>query len=131
MKHYSVLLSEIIDGLNIKPSGVYVDATLGYGGMSKCILEKLDANGLLIAIDQDKEAREYAESILKKISNNYEIVADNFQNIKKILEERNISKIDGIIFDLGFSSPQSDEPKRGFGGVSDAFVDILVNVDSK
>jgi 16S rRNA (cytosine1402-N4)-methyltransferase len=130
MKHYSVLLNEIIDGLNIKPSGIYVDATLGYGGMSKCILEKLNEEGHLIAIDQDKEAREYADSLLKKISNNYEIVADNFKNIKRILEERNISKIDGIIFDLGFSSPQIDDPQRGFSFMSDAPLDMRMNLDN-
>ena len=130
MKHYSVLLNEIIDGLNISPNGVYVDATLGYGGMSKCILEKLNKDGLLISIDQDKEARDYSEKLLSKISNNYKIVADNFKNLDKILDNLNINKIDGIIFDLGFSSPQIDDEKRGFSFMSDAPLDMRMNLDN-
>lgn len=130
MKHYSVLLNEIIDGLNIIPNGIYVDATLGYGGMSKCILEKLNKDGLLIAIDQDEEARSYSESLLSKVSNNYKIVADNFKNLDKILDNLNIKKIDGIIFDLGFSSPQIDDEKRGFSFMSDAPLDMRMNLSS-
>lgn len=131
MKHYSVLLKEIIDGLNIKPDGIYVDATLGYGGMSKCILERLNSNGLLIGIDQDKEARDYSDNLLKSIGNNYKIVADNFSNLNTILDNLNINKIDGIIFDLGFSSPQIDDKNRGFSFMSDAPLDMRMNLDSK
>ncbi len=131
MKHYSVMLNEVIDGLNIKKDGIYVDATLGYAGMSKEILKRLDSNGLLIAIDQDEEARKYSESVLSKIGNNYKIIADNFENIKEILKNNNISKIDGIIFDLGFSSPQIDESERGFSFMNDADLDMRMNLDNK
>ena len=131
MKHYSVLLKEIIDGLNIKPDGIYVDATLGYGGMSKCILEKLNDKGILLAIDQDQEARNYSDNLLKKIGNNYKIVAANFEDLKEILNNLNIQKIDGIIFDLGFSSPQIDDEKRGFSFMVDAPLDMRMNLDNK
>lgn len=130
MKHYSVMKSEVIDGLNIKEDGIYVDATLGYAGMSLEILKRLSNKGLLIGIDQDEEAREYSYNELKKISNNYKIVASNFKNIKEILDNENISKVDGIIFDLGFSSPQIDEDKRGFSFMKDSILDMRMNLDS-
>ena len=131
MKHYSVMLNEIIDSLNIKPDGIYVDATLGYAGMSSKILERLNKDGLLIGIDQDSEAREYSNNVLKQISNNYKIIDANFVELKNILEELNIAKIDGIIFDLGFSSPQIDDENRGFSFMKDAPLDMRMNLDSK
>jgi len=131
VKHYSVLLKEIIAGLNIKPDGIYVDATLGYGGMSKCILEKLNDKGLLITIDQDEEARDYSKKLFKDINKNYRIIASNFQNLKEILDDLHIEKIDGIIFDLGFSSPQIDDDKRGFSFMSDSELDMRMNLDNK
>ena len=131
MKHYSVMLNEVIDGLNIKPDGIYVDATLGYGGMSKVILSKLNSKGLLIGIDQDKLAREYSDKLLKEYGKNYKIIASNFENLDEILKKLNIKKIDGIIFDLGFSSPQIDDEKRGFSFMKDAPLDMRMNLDSK
>lgn len=131
MKHYSVMLNEVIESLNIKSDGIYVDATLGYAGMSKEILKKLNNNGLLIGIDQDAEAREYSEKVLSEISGNYQILSINFKDLKKSLDELNISKIDGIIFDLGFSSPQIDDEKRGFSFMKDAPLDMRMNLDSK
>jgi len=131
MKHYSVMCNEIIDSLNIKSNGIYVDATLGYAGMSSKILEKLDKKGLLIGIDQDIEAREYSDKVLKQIGGNYKIIDANFCDLKKKLEELNITKIDGIIFDLGFSSPQIDDEKRGFSFMKDAELDMRMNLDSK
>jgi 16S rRNA (cytosine1402-N4)-methyltransferase len=131
MKHYSVMLHEVLEALQIKPNGIYVDATLGYAGMSKEILKKLNKDGLLIGIDQDREAREYSRGELDKIGSNYKIVADNFVNLKSILEELNIKGIDGIIFDLGFSSPQIDEDKRGFSFMSDAQLDMRMDLSSK
>ena len=131
MKHYSVMCNEIIDSLNIKPDGIYVDATLGYAGMSSKILEKLNSNGLLIGIDQDSEAREYSNKVLSKISDNYRIVDANFAELKEKLEELNINKIDGIIFDLGLSSPQIDDEKRGFSFMKDAPLDMRMNITSK
>ncbi len=131
MKHYSVLCKEIIDSLNINPKGIYVDATLGYAGMSKKILEALDKDGMLIGIDQDKEAREYAEVELAKIGSNYQILPINFVDMKKSLEGLGIDKVDGIIFDLGFSSPQIDDEKRGFSFMKDAPLDMRMNQDEK
>ena len=130
MKHYSVMLKEIIASLNIKEDGIYVDATLGYAGMSKEILKRLSPKGFLIGIDQDEEAREYADSILKEISPNYQILPINFAYLKKALKEINISAVDGIIFDLGFSSPQIDESKRGFSFMSDAPLDMRMNLEN-
>jgi len=131
MKHYSVMCNEIIDSLNIKPDGIYVDATLGYAGMSSKILEKLNEKGLLIGIDQDREAREYSNKVLSGIGNNYKILDINFCDLKEKLEELEISKIDGIIFDLGFSSPQIDDEKRGFSFMRDAELDMRMNLDNK
>ena len=130
MKHYSVMCNEIIANLNIKSDGIYVDATLGYAGMSKKILEKLD-KGLLIGIDQDEEARNYSDKELKKIGNNYKILAGNFSDLKDKLNEIGITEIDGIIFDLGFSSPQIDDEKRGFSFMKDGILDMRMNLDSK
>jgi len=130
MKHYSVMCNEIIDSLNIKSDGIYVDATLGYAGMSSKILEKLNT-GLLIGIDQDKEAREYSDKLLSKIGNNYKIIDANFSELKERLEELGINEIDGIIFDLGFSSPQIDNEKRGFSFMKDADLDMRMNLDNK
>ena len=131
MKHYSVMCNEIIDSLNIKPDGIYVDATLGYAGMSSKILEKLNEKGLLIGIDQDREAREYSNKVLSGIGNNYKILDINFCDLKEKLEELEIPKIDGIIFDLGFSSPQIDDEKRGFSFMRDAELDMRMNLDNK
>ena len=124
------MLKEIIASLNIKEDGIYVDATLGYAGMSKEILKRLSPKGFLIGIDQDEEAREYADSILKEIGNNYQILPINFAYLKKSLKEINISAVDGIIFDLGFSSPQIDESERGFSFMSDAPLDMRMNLDN-
>lgn len=131
MKHYSVMCNEIIDSLNIKPDGIYVDATLGYAGMSSKILEKLNDKGLLVGIDQDREAREYSNNVLSKIGNNYKIIDANFVELKNKLEKLYIKEIDGIIFDLGFSSPQIDDEKRGFSFMKDAPLDMRMNLDNK
>jgi len=131
MKHYSVMCNEIIESLNIKPDGIYVDATLGYAGMSSKILSKLNSDGLLIGIDQDKEAREYSDKVLKEIGSNYKILDCNFSELKEKLGEIHISKIDGIIFDLGFSSPQIDDSERGFSFMRDGILDMRMNLDDK
>ena len=123
MKHYSVLKKELIDGLNINPDGIYVDATLGYAGDSSEILKRMK-RGFLFAFDQDEEAIKYSDDILKNISSNYKIIYSNFKNIKEKLNEENISKVDGIIYDLGISSPQIDEDYRGFSFMKDAELDI-------
>ncbi len=125
-KHESVLLNECIENLNIKSDGIYVDGTIGGAGHSKYILEKLDT-GLLIGIDQDKEALEKAEKVLNQIEGNYQLVHNNFANIKNILDTLEIDKIDGILLDLGVSSYQIDNPERGFSYMKDGTLDMRMN----
>ena len=131
MKHYSVMCEEIITGLNIKKGGIYVDATLGYGGMSKKILEQLDNTGMLIAFDQDEEAINYSDELLSNVADNYQIIKTNFCNLKEKLNEIGITKIDGIIFDLGFSSPQIDDASRGFSFMNDGLLDMRMDKSAK
>ena len=126
MKHKSVLLNETIDNLNIKEDGIYVDCTLGYGGHSSQILKRI-TRGCLFAFDQDGEAIEYSKKILGQINDNYEIINSNFVNIKEELNKRGITKVDGIVFDLGVSSPQLDEGDRGFSFHKDAILDMRMN----
>ncbi len=127
--HYSVLLNESIEGLNINKNGIYVDCTLGGGGHSSVILSKLE-NGHLYSFDQDDYAISVASERLSKISNNYTIIKDNFCNIKSALKEHNIEKVDGILYDLGVSSFQLDIPERGFSYRFDGPLDMRMNQDS-
>ena len=129
MKHISVLLNETISSLNIKEDGIYVDATLGYAGHSSAILKRLK-KGKLYAFDQDEEARRCSENYLKKIGDNFEIIPSNFVNLKKELSKRGVNKIDGIMFDLGVSSPQLDEASRGFSFHADAYLDMRMDKSS-
>ncbi len=129
MKHYSVLLKEAIEGLNIKPDGIYVDATLGYGGHSSEILKRL-TTGHLYAFDQDIEAIKSSEERLSKISKNFTIIHSNFVHLKDRLEELGIKQVDGIIFDLGLSSPQIDDKNRGFTFMEDAPLDMRMDLSS-
>ena len=124
--HISVLLNESIDGLNLKEDGIYVDATLGYAGHSSEILKRI-TRGCLFAFDQDSKAIEYSRDKLSSIGNNFEIINSNFVNIKEELEKRNVSSVDGILFDLGVSSPQLDESDRGFSYHNDAKLDMRMN----
>ena len=126
VKHYSVLLSESIEGLNIKQDGIYIDATLGYGGHSSEILKRIP-KGHLYSFDQDKEAIEYSQERLSKIGDNFTIIHSNFVNMVEELSELGITKVDGIVFDLGLSSPQIDEKERGFSFMSDAPLDMRMN----
>ena len=130
MKHYSVLKSELIDGLNIKPDGIYVDATLGYAGDSKEILKRV-RRGFLFAFDQDMEAINYSQNELSKISDNFKIIYSNFEHLKEKLTEEGITLVDGIIFDLGLSSPQIDEKERGFSFMQDAPLDMRMDLGKK
>lgn len=129
--HIPVLLKESIDGLNIKSNGIYVDATLGGGGHSEEILKRLE-NGKLIAIDQDIDAIRSASEKLKKYVNENKlvIVKSNFENIDEILNENEIDKIDGIIFDLGVSSFQFDEGDRGFSYNNNSRLDMRMDKDN-
>jgi len=127
MKHYSVMLNEAVDGLNIKSDGVYVDATLGYGGHSSLILEKIP-NGYLYGFDQDDEAISFATDRLSKVASNFKIIRSNFVNLKEKLNELGIEKVDGILFDLGVSSPQIDDVNRGFTFMNDGPLDMRMDL---
>lgn len=124
--HISVLLHETIDGLNIKKGGIYVDLTLGRAGHSSLLLSKLE-NGLLIGVDQDIEAINASREKLEKLNKPFKLVHSNFVNIKQILENLDIDKVDGIMMDLGVSSPQFDDASRGFSYREDAPLDMRMN----
>ena len=128
--HKTVLLNEAIDNLNVKEDGIYVDATLGFGGHSSLILKRVK-RGFLFAFDQDEMAIEYSNKKLSEIGNNYEIIKSNFVNLKEELNKRGINKIDGIVFDLGVSSPQLDIPERGFSYHNDAPLDMRMDRDKE
>lgn len=128
--HKTVLLNEAIDNLNVKEDGLYVDATLGFGGHSGLILKRVK-RGFLFAFDQDEMAIEYSDKKLSEIGNNYEIIKSNFVNLKEELNKRGINKIDGIVFDLGVSSPQLDIPERGFSYHNDAPLDMRMDRDKE
>ena len=124
--HKSVLLDECLEYLNLKDSSVIVDCTLGYGGHSSNILKKIK-RGFLFAFDQDDEAIKSSKNRLDEISDNYEIIKSNFKNIKKELEKRNIKTVNGILYDIGVSSPQLDEDYRGFSFHKDAKLDMRMD----
>ena len=126
--HKSVLLEEVIEKLNLKDSSIIVDCTLGFGGHSSNILENIP-NGHLYAFDQDIEAINYSKERLKEY-NNFTIIKSNFINIKKELNDKNIYKVDGILYDLGVSSPQLDEDYRGFSFHKDAPLDMRMDINS-
>ena len=126
MKHYSVLLKETIDNLNLKEDGIYIDATLGYAGHSKQILNKIK-NGFLFAFDADEEAISYSDKELRGIRDNFHIFSTNFSNMKECMKEVNVLKVDGILFDLGVSSPQIDSACRGFSFMQDGPLDMRMN----
>lgn len=125
-KHIPVLLNECIEGLKINPDGIYVDGTLGGAGHSKFILEKLSEKGLLIGIDRDTEALEAANNQLKNY-NNIKYIHGNHDNIKKILSDLSIEKVDGILLDLGVSSYQLDEKSRGFSYIGNNDLDMRMD----
>ena len=127
--HYSVLLKKSIDGLNIKDGGTYVDCTLGYAGHSKVILEK-NKKGKLFAFDEDENAVKYSKEALSSIGDNFTIFKENFANLKETLEKENILKVDGFLFDLGFSSPQIDDAKRGFSFKLNAPLDMRMDTQN-
>ena len=132
-EHIPVLLDETIEGLNINKDGVYVDATLGGGGHSMEILKKIDdGNGFLIGIDQDEDAIAHTKEKLKEYTDKKKlvIVKDNFENIDTILDNLDIKKINGILFDLGVSSYQFDEEGRGFSYNKDARLDMRMDIDN-
>lgn len=128
--HYSVLKEELLEGLNIQDGKIYVDATIGYAGDSKEILKQIP-NGFLYGFDQDKKAVEYSTGALTKIGNNFKIFNTNFVNMDETFEKIGIKEVDGIIFDLGFSSPQIDDEKRGFSFMHDGPLDMRMSSEGK
>ena len=128
--HKSVLLDECIDGLNIKPNGIYVDGTLGGAGHSSEIIKKLSAQGKLIGIDRDEDALKAAKERLKEYSNVI-YYHGNHDDIKEILEDLNIEKVDGILLDLGVSSYQLDERNRGFSYLGENVLDMRMDKTQK
>lgn len=132
-EHYSVLLKESIDGLNIKPDGIYVDCTLGGAGHSSVILSKLNENGHLYAFDQDRIAIENAETMLATYIEKgmVTLIKANFRNIKEELETLGVYGVDGILYDLGVSSPQLDQAERGFSYRYDAPLDMRMDQEQE
>ena len=124
--HKSVLLKECIENLNLKENSVIVDCTLGYAGHSSEILKRI-SHGYLYAFDQDSEAIKFSTERLNNIGKNFEIINSNFANIKEELSKKNVTSVDGILYDLGVSSPQLDEDYRGFSFHQDARLDMRMN----
>lgn len=129
-KHISIMLSEVLDGLNIKPDGIYVDGTLGGAGHSSEILKRLSDKGRLIGIDQDRDALKASAERLKSYKN-VELIHSNYVNMKQLLKERGIDSVDGILLDLGVSSYQFDNKDRGFSYREDAPLDMRMDRDSE
>ncbi|MEI3355613.1 MAG: 16S rRNA (cytosine(1402)-N(4))-methyltransferase RsmH [Clostridia bacterium] len=129
-KHKPVMLEECIQGLNIKENGIYIDGTLGGAGHSKEIAKRLSKEGLLIGIDRDEEALKAAKEKLKEFPN-VKYIHNNHDNIKEIIEELNIEKVDGILLDLGVSSYQLDERNRGFSYLGENELDMRMDRTQK
>ncbi len=125
-KHKSVLLQEAISSLNLKDNDIIVDATLGYGGHSSYILDRIK-KGHLFAFDQDSEAIRHSTSRLSMIGTNFTIIKSNFSNMREKLLELGVEKVDGVLFDLGVSSPQLDDKERGFSYHQDAKLDMRMD----
>ena len=128
-KHISVLLNESISSLNLKENSIIVDATLGYGGHSSSILDRIK-KGYLFAFDQDSEAIRHSTDRLSKVGTNFTIIKSNFVHMKEELEKLGVEKVDGVLFDLGVSSPQLDDAERGFSFHEDAKLDMRMDRDN-
>ncbi|WP_342581122.1 16S rRNA (cytosine(1402)-N(4))-methyltransferase RsmH [Ureibacillus sp. FSL W7-1570] len=125
--HTTVLLKETVDGLNVKPDGIYVDCTLGGAGHSEYLVQQLSDAGRLICFDQDLNAIEHAKKRLEQYNDKITYVHSNFRYLKQQLDLLNIQKVDGILYDLGVSSPQLDTPERGFSYQHDAPLDMRMD----
>jgi 16S rRNA (cytosine1402-N4)-methyltransferase len=128
--HTTVLLHEAVDGLNIKPDGIYVDCTLGGAGHSLEIVKKLSKDGRLICFDQDTTAIEAAKEKLKDYLEQVTFIHSNFRDMKDELAKIDVHAVDGILYDLGVSSPQLDTPERGFSYNHDALLDMRMNTEA-
>lgn len=125
--HKPIMVKQIVEFLQIKPKGIYVDCTVGGGGHSYEIAKKLDGNGMLIGIDRDQEAIKASQLKLAGLGKNIKLVHDNFLNIKKVVENNAGSHVDGILLDLGVSSYQLDNAQRGFSYQKDASLDMRMD----
>ena len=126
-KHVSVLKNECIEGLQIKPSGTYVDGTFGGGGHAMEIISRLNGNGRFVGIDQDQDAVENGRAKLEPYKEKAQLVRDNFSNIISIMKDLHIVSIDGILLDIGVSSYQLDTGERGFSYMHDAELDMRMD----
>ena len=129
--HIPVLYYEALDNLVINPDGIYIDCTLGGGSHSEGILERLSDKGLLISIDQDTNAIEYSKKRLEKFGSKWKVFKGNFENIDTIAYMAGVDKVDGILMDIGVSSKQLDDPKRGFSYRYDVKLDMRMNTEQK
>lgn len=129
-RHETVLAKEAVDGLKVRPDGIYVDCTLGGGGHSRLIADRLGPEGLLIGIDQDPHALDAARKRMAGVRCRIRLVRSNFRRLEEILNELQIEKADGFLFDLGVSSPQLDQEERGFSYHRDAPLDMRMDPDS-
>ena len=129
--HIPVLYYETLDNLVINPDGIYIDCTLGGGSHSEGILERLSDKGLLISIDQDANAIEYSKKRLEKFGSKWKVFKGNFENIDTIAYMAGVDKVDGILMDIGVSSKQLDDPKRGFSYRYDVKLDMRMNTEQK
>ena len=125
--HVSVLLNETLEGLAIKPNGTYVDCTLGGGGHSHAIGERLSSEGMIVGLDQDVAALEAASQKLSDLACRVKVIKTNFSNLKQALQKAGINKVDGFVFDLGVSSHQLDTAERGFSYMQDGPLDMRMN----
>lgn len=128
MEHLPIMLNEVIDALSIKPNGIYVDGTFGRGGHSTAILNQL-VDGHLVVFDQDERAIETAKQLSLQYPNKMTIIQSNFEHLSEKLDEINIKTIDGILLDLGVSSPQFDDPSRGFSYRFDTRLDMRMDLN--
>ena len=126
--HKPVMLNEVLENLAPKKGGVYLDGTFGAGGYSRAILES--ANCKLYAIDRDATAKKFAENLEKKFPKNFTFISGNFSNCEELLKERNVTELDGMVFDIGVSSMQFDDMMRGFSFDSDAKLDMRMDQTS-
>ena len=129
--HTTVLLKETVDGLNIRPDGIYVDCTLGGAGHSEYLVRQLSDEGRLICFDQDLSAIENAKIRLAPYINRVTFVHSNFRYLKEELANLGLSKVDGVLYDLGVSSPQLDNADRGFSYHQDAPLDMRMDTTAE
>jgi 16S rRNA (cytosine1402-N4)-methyltransferase len=130
-KHTTVLLEEAVSGLEIKPDGIYVDCTLGGAGHSELILSRLSEKGRLYAFDQDETAIKNAQEKLARFGDRLIIIKSNFLHLKTELQNLGVNQVDGVLYDLGVSSPQLDTPERGFSYHHDAPLDMRMDQDAE